>query len=487
MKFVKMNLKGKFEWRVLYCTLITNLSFLMLGYSFGLPSPIAREVKSSNLLDDYQFGIFSGIFYLSAAFGGFAAIPMMYCMSRKSVIITAAIISTVGWIVLGSSRLSYLLISGRVVIGLGSGLSIPIVPIYIGELANKNTRGRHLGVSGGSISTGLLIVYSLGIGLTYEWLSFVATFICIIQLISLLTIPYTPTYLVSIRLEKNALHILRKLRGQDYDSVSEVREIIRVVNENKMRFLSKLSLLFKVYHLKALFVVCIVMIASRTSGINLFGSYASELLENEVVEPNIIGLAVPISQMIGSFLTVIFIEKIGRKTLLVISQVGIFLSMILMGTYLLLNDQICPQTILSNSTPVAICGSNYFIIWPTFTLILFNLSFTLGVGPVSFVLLGELIPQKVKQIVSGIGAFLLSISSFLLVTIYPIITIQVPRSYFLYVLAVINILLCVWICILTPESKGKSIMELEMLFQENTVFCCKKSSSETTHEQIRME
>ena len=68
----------------------------------------------------------------------------MYCMSRKSVITIAAIISTVRWIVLGSSRVSYLLICGRVVTGLGSGLSAPIVPIYIGELTNKNTRGRHL-------------------------------------------------------------------------------------------------------------------------------------------------------------------------------------------------------------------------------------------------------------------------------------------------------------------------------------------------------
>ena len=74
----------------------------------------------------------------------FRARPLMYCMSRKSVITIAAIISTVRWIVLGSSRVSYLLICGRVVTGLGSGLSVPIVPIYIGELANKNTRGRHL-------------------------------------------------------------------------------------------------------------------------------------------------------------------------------------------------------------------------------------------------------------------------------------------------------------------------------------------------------
>ena len=456
----------------------------MLGYSFGFPSPIAREVKSGNLLDDYQFGIFSGMFYLSAAIGGFVTIPLMYCMSRKSVIIIAAIISTVGWIVLGSSRVSYLLICGRVVTGLGSGLSVPIVPIYIGELANKNTRGRHLSVIGICIATGTLIVFSLGIGLTYKWLSVVATLICMIQLISLLVVPYTPTYLVSIGLEKNALHTLRKLRSEDYDSVSEVREIIRVLDESKMKYLSKLALLFKLYHLKALFVVCIVMIASRTSGINLLGSYASELLANEVIEPNIAGLAMPISQIVGCFLTILLIEKVGRKILLTISQVGICLSLLLMGTYLLLNDQICPQIILSNSTYVTICGSNYLIIWPIFTFLLFNISFTLGIGPISFVLVGELIPQKVKHIVSGISAFLLFISSFILVTIYPIVTIQVPRSYFLYVLTVINLLFCVLIYLLTPESKGKSIVELEMLFQENTVFCCKKSSSKTAQEQI---
>ena len=127
--------------------------------------------------------------------------------------------------------------------------------------------------------------------------------------------------------------------------------------------------------------------------------------------------SMPISQIIGSSLAIIFIEKVGRKRLLILSQVGIILSLLLMGTYLLLNDEICHQTILSNSTFVAICGSNYLITWPILTFLLFNLSFTLGVGPVSFVLLGELIPQKVKPIVSGIGAFLLFISSFILVTI----------------------------------------------------------------------
>ncbi|KAI6659028.1 Facilitated trehalose transporter Tret1 [Oopsacas minuta] len=400
----------------------------MLGYSFGLPSPIALEIKSSNILDDYQFGIFSGIFYLAAAISGLIAIPMMYWLGRKSVIVIAAIISAGGWILLGSSRLPELLICARVVIGLGSGLSTPIVPIYIAELANKNTRGRHLSV------------------------------------------------VVSIDLEKKALQTLETLRCKDYDALEEVKEIIQVVAENKNTFLSKISLLFKLYHLKALFVVSLAMISNQSSGVNLIGSYSSELLNNDRINPNVIGLVMPIGQIAAILVTLILIEKIGRKILFILSLVGIILALFLMGTYLLLIDQICPlMSSFPNSTLVASCESEYLIAWPILTFVLFNLAFSSGNGPIGFILLGELIPQKVKNIVSGFGTFILFMTAFLIVTFYPIITNQIPRAYFIYALAVFNIVLCILIATLTPESKGKSVGELEKLFQENTVFCCKKT------------
>ena len=465
----------RLEWKVLLCNLFTNLSYLMLGYSLGFPSPIASEVKSADLLDDYQFGIFSGIFYLSAATGSFTAIPIMYCMSRKSVIITAAIISTVGWIILSISRVSYLLICGRVVTGLGGGLSVPIVFIYIGELANKNTRGRHLSISSISLAVGIFTAYSLGIGLTYKWLSVVATLICIIQLFLLLIVPYTPTYLASIGLENNALKTLKRLRGRDYDSVSELQEIIRVVTEVKMGFLSKLSLHFKLYHLKALFVVCIVLVSFQSCGVNLIITYASQFLDNEVINPKVIGLVIPCCQIVARLLTFLLVDKVGRKILLIVSYIGIITALVFLGVYLSLIDQICPQTLLnlsSNSTFVGICESEYLISWPIFTFILFNLSFSIGIGPVSLILLGELIPQKVKPFVSGISTFSMFTTAFLIISFYPIITTHVPRSYFLFVLAVFNIMLCVLFCILIPESKRKSIVELEQLFQENTIFCC---------------
>ena len=485
---IQMKLKHRLEWRVLCCTIFANVSPFMLGYSFGLPSPIAREVKSAHLLDDYEFGLFSGMFYVAAAIGCLIAIPTMYWLGRKSVIIISAVVSVVGWMLLGSSRVPQLLICSRVVTGLGSGLSTPIVPIYIAELANKNTRGRHLSMIGISISTGLLTVFSLGIGLTYSWLSIIAVLILLVQLFAFLFLPYTPTYLVGLKLEKNALRTLQQLRGRDYDAVSEIQEIINVVAEDRMKCLSKLTLFFKLHHLKALFVVSMVMIINQSSGVNLFGSYSSELLSNEVINPNVIGLVVPGFQLIGSSFTVLLIEKVGRKILLIISLIGIIFCLLLMGTYLLLIDQLCLQSeigSLSNSTFSGTVYTNeYLIVWPILTFLFFNLTFSLGVGPIGFIILGELIPQRIKHIVSGFGTFLLFLTTFMVVTFYPIITSQIPRSYFIYALAGFNIVLCVLIISLTPETKGKSVGDLEKLFQENTVFCCKSTPNQAQNHEI---
>ena len=471
-----MNQIRKVEWRVLYCTLSTNIASLMLGYSFGFPSPIAREVKSGNLLDDYQFGVFSGIFYLAAAISGLCAIPMMFWLGRKPVIIIAAFISAAGWILLGSSRIPELMICARAVTGLGSGLSTPIVPIYVAELANKNTRGRHLSITGIGIAIGFVFVFALGIGLSYTWLAMIGAIICIGQIAVLIVVPYTPVYLVGRELEKNALNILQKLRSKNYDALSEINEIIQVVKEDKISFLSKIALLFRLYHLKALFVISLVMIANQSVGVNLIGSYSSELLDNERINPNVIGLVLPVFQIVGNSVSLLLIDKVGRKVLFLISMIGTILALLSLGVYLLHIDQVCPQIMHSNSSIIYLCEGQYFISWPILTITFFSIAFSLGVGPVGFIVLGELIPQKIKHIVSGLGTFVLFMTAFLIITFYPIITGAVPRSFFIFGLALFNSILCVLIATFTPESKGKSIGELERLFQENTIFCCKKST-----------
>ena len=466
-----MKTLSEVEWKVLYCSLSTSLSYLMIGYSYGFPSPIAREVKSDNLLDDYQFGIFSGILYLSAAFGGLTAIPLMYCMSRKSVIITAVIISTAGWIVLGSSRLSYLLICGRVVTGLGSGISIPIVPIYVGELANKKTRGRHIGISSFQLSFGILVVYVLGIQLNYFWLSVIGACICILQLILLLFVPYSPTHLADIGLEKRALSTLENLRCRDYDAMSEVLEIIEAVKNQKMSLSSKISTLFKPHNMKAFIATMLLMTTNQSSGTNVISSYTSELLDNDLIDANIIGLVNPLSLIIGSALSVILIDKLGRKVLLLISYIGIMITLLLFGIYFLLIDVICPGS-LHSTLIMDMCVSPYLISWPIICIATFSITYCIGIGSVCYVIMGELIPLKFKHIITCFGAFVLYTTTFLLVTTFPIITQEIPRCYYVFGICLLSAVLSMATLILTPETKGRSVAELEKLFIDKSIFIC---------------
>ena len=393
-----MKILPEVEWRVIYSSLSTSLSSLMLRYSYGFPSPIASEVKSGELLDDYQFGIFSGIFYLSAAIGGFTAIPIMYCMSRKSVIITAAIISTVGWIILSISRVSYLLICGRVVTGLGGGLSVPLVSIYIGELANKNTRGRHINTSSFQLSFGILIVYILGIKLNYFWLSVVGACICILQLILFRFVPYSPAYLAGIGLEKRALSTLEDLRCRDYDAMSEVLEIIEAVKIQETSLSSKISALFKPHSMKASIAIMLLMITNQLSGTNVISSFTSELLANDLIDANIIGLANPLSLTIGSILSVILVDKLGRKVLMLISYIGVIITLLLFGMYFFFIDVICPSSI-QNTFITDMCVSHYLISWPIICIVVFDITYCSGLGSVCYVLMGELIPLKFKLII----------------------------------------------------------------------------------------
>ena len=467
-----MNLFYLSEWRVLYCTLSSDIGFLTLGLNYGFPSPIAREIKNSNILNGYQYGIFTGAFFLSAAISGLIAMPLMYCLGRKPVIIVGASISSAGWMIIGFSRVPAVLIFGRVVTGLGSGLSIPILPIYVAELAHKSTRGRHLSISGISISSGILTIYILGILLNYAWIAYIVSFLCLLQIFLLSIAPYTPTYLLRRELDKRALSTLKRLRNKEYDSIKEIEEIKVILKEENIPFRSKLSFLCKPYILKAGFVAILLLVANQTAGVSLFSSYTSSLLANGSIDPNLIGLVLPIGLIISSIINMILIDKVGRKALLLVSIIGVITSHILMATYFTTVDQICPQVNSpNNSAYFAVCQSPSIIAWPILSIILFGTSFTLGCGPIGYIVLGEIIPLKVKHIFTGAGITILFITGFLISTLYPIISARVPRSYFLFALALVNIVIGILVCLFVPETKGKSITELEKLFQGNTIFC----------------
>ena len=467
-----MSTKYRISFYVLYCTLTTSVSFLLLGFGFGFPSPIAEELKRTNtsILDDYQFAVFSGVFYLTAAISGLIAMPLMYALGRKNVLRIGAVVSAAGYIMLGCTRIPEVLILSRALNGIGSGVSIPIAVVYISELAHKDSRGTHISIARIGIPLGIFVTYLSGARLSYSMLAFTGTALSILQTFLLLFVPYTPTYLLSIHLKDSALRTLKQIRSKDHDSESELQQIDTILRENNTTYLTKFIQLIKPWNLKASFIIALTVITQQTTGINFFANYNSEILQESVWDPNLVGLVFPLGQILGSVTGIICMDKLGRKKLLSISLICIIVSLILMGTYLLFKDQICNQ-VEEDSTIAAMCINQYLTIWPLVTISFLGFMFSAGIGPVTFVFLGELIPTNIKHIVSGTGTFLLFITSFSLITLYPIITKHIPRYYILFGLAAFNIVMCFVLAVLL-QTKGRSVAELEMLFKENTMFCC---------------
>ena len=91
-----------------------------------------------------------------------------------------------------------------------------------------------------------------------------------------------------------------------------------------------------------------------------------------------------LGQILGSVTGIICMDKLGRKKLLSISLICIIISLILMGTYLLLKDQICNQ-VEEDSTIAAMCINQYLTIWPLVTISFLGFMFSAGIGPVTFV------------------------------------------------------------------------------------------------------
>ena len=137
----------------------------------------------------------------------------------------------------------------------------------------------------------------------------------------------------------------------------------------------------------------------QTYGTHILSSYTSELLNFNQIDSNLIGLVYPLSVVFGSIFNLLFVDKVGRKILLLISYIGIAIALLLLAIYLLLIDVICPfvvQNIHQNYSITDVCVSPYLLVWPIFCFILFSIVFSLAIGNIGYMLLGELIPLNIK-------------------------------------------------------------------------------------------
>lgn len=389
---------------------------------------------------------------LAAAISAFLSGYLSDRIGRKNTLLLSGIPPIIAYIFLTFANETYYIYIGRFLCGLSAGTGLTIIPIYIGEIAQSNNRGFLGCLLVFFLALGGLYIYFISPIVSLQMLSALNIIIPIIFLVLFgLFVPESPYYYVIKNRIDLAEKSLLKFRYNNKEIVSkELPIIIKDVQASFSRKVTFKDVLKEEAVRKGVIVSIGLMVFQQWSGINAVFFYMQSIFEDTKV-----GLTsdtcVIIAGMI-QFLTSVFtlptVDKFGRRILLLASAIGNALSLFVGGVYLYLKE----------NTAVDVSRLNLL---PFITINVFVLTYTVGMGPVSFTMIGELFPPHVKSLAATVNIFACLVSMFLVTNIFPYMKESLGLGLSFISLAVICCASTVFIYFKVPETKGKRLEEIQ--------------------------
>lgn len=448
-------------------TLIATLGGLLFGYDTAVISGAEKSVQvyliDSLGLSAWIHGatISSALIgcIIGAAFSGVLASGI----GRKKSLIIAAILFFLS--ALGSAYpeflffergeptlgLLYMFNFYRIIGGIGVGLASAVVPVFIGELAPANIRGRLVSLNQFAIIFGMLVVYFVNYGIangqTIEWINEVGWRRMFLSEaipaglfgVLLFFVPETPRYLSLIGKDEDALKVLTKVNG-----VNRAKSILLEIKSSIGHHSGKLF-----SYGKAVIVIGILLsVFQQFVGINVALYYAPRIFESmgaakdaSMLQTVVMGIV----NVIFTVLAIFTVDKWGRKPLLMIGSIGMAVGMFALSTL------------------------SYYEVIGTGTLIfiiVYTASFMMSWGPICWVLISEIFPNKIRGKAVAVAVVAQwAANYFISSTSLPMMEFSTALTYGFYGLMSILSFFFVWKMV--PETKGRSLEELEGLWESN--------------------
>ncbi|XP_018491795.2 D-xylose-proton symporter-like 1 [Raphanus sativus] len=448
--------------------LFPALGAFLFGYEIGATSCATLSITSPTLsgiswynLSSVDVGIITSCSHHGALIGSIVAFNVADTIGRRKELITAAFLYLVGAIVTATAPVFPVLIIGRVVYGIGLGLTMHAAPMYIAETAPSRIRGRMLSLKEFSTVFGMVGGYGIGsllITVVSGWRYMYATVIPIplIMGIGMCWLPASPRWLLlrSIqgkgdveRLQQAAIKSLCRLRGSaSVDSAAEqVNEILAELSSVGKDKEATIGELFQGKCLKALTIAGGLVLFQQITGQPSVLYYAPSILQtagfSAATDATRISILLGLLKLVMTGVAIVVIDKLGRRPLLLGGVSGMVLSLFLLGSYY----------IFYNNVPAVAVAA----------LLLYVGCYQLSFGPISWLMMSEIFPLKLRG--RGISiAVLVNFGTNALVTFaFPPLKELLGAGVLFCGFGVICVLSLFFIYFIVPETKGLSLEEIE--------------------------
>ena len=435
------------------------LGGMLFGYDTGVISGAILFITPALGLTPFLEGLVVASLLLGAAAGAGSAGPLSDRLGRRNLILIAAVIFTIGALGAGLAPGVGTLVLFRVVLGIAVGAAALIVPLYLSEIAPTEIRGAISSLNQLMITVGILLAFIVNALLAnseaWRWMLGLAVVPSLILLVGMYFMPETPRWLVSRGREDEARDVLMRSRSEQ-EAENEIREIKEVEREEE----GGLQELLAPWVRPALIVAIGLAVFQQIVGINTIIYYAPTTLKNvgygdaAAIYANLIIGAI---NVVMTLIAIRFIDRVGRKPLLLGGLVGMVISLTVLGlSTLLLSEPSSPTDTVAIITLLCLAG--------------FIISFAATWGPTVWVMLPEVLPLRIRGTAMGVAIFLHWIANFVVSQTFPSLLAALGPGIPFLGYAVIGVLAFIFVSAFVTETKGRSLEEIESDLQKRTSF-----------------
>ncbi|MFS8031219.1 putative major facilitator, sugar transporter, major facilitator superfamily [Helianthus anomalus] len=453
---------------VFACAVFASLNNVLLGYDVGVMSGaiifIQEDLKITEFQEEILVGILSVISLLGSLGGGRAS----DALGRKWTMGIAAIVFQLGALIMTLAPTFQVLMIGRLLAGVGIGFGVMIAPVYIAEISPTISRGSFTSFPEIFINLGILLGYVSnyafsGFDAHINWRIMLAVGILpsVFIAFALCIIPESPRWLVMQNRIDEARSVLLKTIDVEAEVEERLSEILKAAGigteagETQEEKAVWRELLSPSPSLRRMLITGFgIQCFQQITGIDATVYYSPEILQTAGIEEKsrllAATVAVGVTKTAFILVAILLIDKVGRKPLLYVSTIG--MTVCLCG--LAISLSVFKGSSLGIALAIlAICGNVAF--------------FSIGIGPVCWVITSEIFPLRLRAQASALGAVGNRVCSGVVAMSFLSVSRAISMAGTFFIFTVISAVSVAFVYKLVPETKGKSLEQIELLFQKD--------------------